>query len=182
MKNILVAVAAFILSAALSVSSYAQGTAETKDQLIGTWKVETLEAKIGNKLSYPLGERPTGYMTMTSERMWLLFVDSQRNAPMSTIEQLCYQYIGLSLIGAEALEMMTSHASWTGKYTTAEQTPDGIKVTAHVDTASTQAIVGKDRVYFMHVNGNKLTVKSPGVVVPMTGAISVLEFQLIKAQ
>jgi hypothetical protein len=59
--------------------------------------------------------------------------------------------------------------AWTGKYSTAEQTSDRIKVTAHVDTASSQAITGNDRVYFMRVDGDKLTVKSPGVVVPVTG-------------
>jgi hypothetical protein len=78
--------------------------------------------------------------------------------------------------------MMKSHVGWTGKYTTAEQTSDGIKVTAHVDAASSQAITGNDRVYFMRVEGNKLTVKSPGVVVPMTGATSVVEFELVKAE
>jgi hypothetical protein len=53
-----------------------------------------------------------------------------------------------------------------------------IKVTAHVDAASSQAITGNDRVYFMRLDGNKLTVKSPGVVVPMTGATSIVEFDL----
>ena len=78
--------------------------------------------------------------------------------------------------------MMKSQVSWTGKYSTAGNTADGIKVTAHVDTASSQAITGNDRVYFMRVDGNKLTVKSPGVVVPMTGAMSVIEFELVKSE
>ena len=43
-----------------------------------------------------------------------------------------------------------------------------------------QAIFGTDRVYLMRVNGNKMTVKSPGVIVPMTGATSVVEFELAK--
>jgi hypothetical protein len=153
-----------------SLPSYAQH-AMTKDQLIGTWKVETLKATAGDKVSYPLGEQPTGYVTMTAERIWLLFVDSTRKAPAAA-----------TLTDAEAIAMMKSHVGWTGKYTTAEQTSDGIKVTAHVDAASSQAITGNDRVYFMRVEGNKLTVKSPGVVVPMTGATSVVEFELVKAE
>jgi hypothetical protein len=52
--------------------------------------------------------------------------------------------------------MMKSHVGWTGKYTTAEQTSDGIKVTAHVDAASSQAITGNDRVYFMRVEGQQI--------------------------
>jgi hypothetical protein len=153
-----------------SVPSYAQ-PATAKDQLLGTWKVETLKATAGDKVSYPLGEQPTGYVTMTPERIWLLFVDPTRKAPAAA-----------TLTDAEAVAMMKSHVAWTGKYSTAEQTSDGIKVTAHVDTASSQAITGNDRVYFMRVDGNKLTVKSPGVIVPMTGATSVVEFELVKAE
>jgi Lipocalin-like domain len=100
----------------------------------------------------------------------LLFVDSTRKAPAAA-----------ALTDAEAVAMMKSHVAWTGTYSTAEQTPEGIKVIAHVDAASSQAITGSERVYFMRVDGNKLMVKSPGVVVPMTGATSVVEFDLVKA-
>jgi hypothetical protein len=139
-------------------------------QLIGTWSVKTLKTTTGDKISYPLGREPVGYMTMTSERMWLLFVDSTRKAPSAA-----------ALTDAEAVAMMKSQVAWTGRYTTREQAVDGVKVTAHVDTASSQEIVGNDRVYFMRVDGKKLTVKSPGVVVPMTGATSVVEFELVRA-
>src|SRR5271166_2501079 len=127
MNKILLASVAVAL---LVVSAHAQ-QATTKDQLIGTWKVETLKATTGDKITYPLGERPTGYVTMTPERMWLLFVDSTRKAPAAA-----------TLTDAEAIAMMKSQVAWTGKYSTAERTSDGIKVTAHVDTASSQAIAG----------------------------------------
>jgi len=42
-----------------------------------------------------------------------------------------------------------SPAGWTGKYTTAEQTAEGVKLTAHVDAASSQAIYDTDRKYFV---------------------------------
>jgi hypothetical protein len=77
--------------------------------------------------------------------------------------------------------MMRSHVAWSGKYTTAEQTADGIKLTARVDAASNEAIANTDRVYLMQVNGNKLIVKSPGVIVPVTGVTSVVEFEMVKA-
>jgi hypothetical protein len=152
-------------------SAHAQQATTTKDQLIGTWKVETLKATTGDKVSYPLGDRPAGYVTLTPERIWLLFVDSVRKTPATA-----------ALTDAEAIAMMKSQVAWTGKYSTGERTSDGIKLTAHVDTASSQAITGNDRVYFMRVDGNKLMVKSPGVVVPMTGATSVVEFELVKAE
>jgi hypothetical protein len=33
-----------------------------------------------------------------------------------------------------------------------------------------EAIDNTDRIYLMRVNGNKLIIKSPGVIVPVTGA------------
>jgi hypothetical protein len=168
MNKFLLATAAiaFVVAAA---PSYAQ-KATTKDQIIGSWKVFSLKATTGDKVSYPLGEHVAGYVTVTADRFWLLFFDSTRKAPVAA-----------TLTDAEAVTMMKTSVAWTGQYSTAEQTPAGIKVTAHVDATSSQAIFGADRVYFMRVEGNKLVVKSPGVIVPMTGATSVVEFELVKA-
>jgi hypothetical protein len=44
-----------------------------------------------------------------------------------------------------------------------------------------EAINNTDRVYLMRVDGKKLMAKSPGVIVPMTGATSIVEFELVKA-
>ncbi len=168
MNKILLAGAAVALLAAATPSSAQLAT--TRNQLIGTWKVMTLKATAGDTVSYPLGQRPGGYVTITPDRIWLLFVDANRKAPAAA-----------ALTDAEAIAMMKSQVAWTGKYATAEQTQDGIKLTAHVDAASSQAIVGNDRVYFMRVDGDKMRVRSPGVIVPMTGAVSVVEFELVKA-
>jgi hypothetical protein len=75
--------------------------------------------------------------------------------------------------------MMKSHMAWTGKYSTAE-TPEGIELIAYVDAASSQAILGTDRVYVLRVDGDKLIAKSPRVIVPMTGATSVVEYAPVK--
>ena len=82
---------------------------------------------------------------------------------------------------AEAVAMMKTQVAWTSKYVTGEQTSDGLKITAHVDAASSQAITGMDRPYFVRVDGSTAVFKSPGVIVPMTGAISVVEFDMVKA-
>lgn len=142
----------------------------TKDQLIGSWNVYNLKATTGDKVTYPLGEDVAGFVTITPTRFWLLFVDATRKAPATP-----------ALTDGEAIAMMKTQVAWTGKYTTAEPTAEGIKLTAHVDAASSQAIFDTDRVYFIRVDGNKMTVKSPGVIVPMTGKTSVVEFDLVKA-
>jgi Lipocalin-like domain len=154
---------------AVAGPAHAQQTT-TKDQLIGSWKVLNLKATIGDKVTYPLGEQVAGYVTITPTRFWLLFVDATRKAPAAP-----------ALTDAEAIAMMKTQVAWTGKYTTAEPNAEGIKLTAHVDAASSQAIFDTDRVYFIRVAGDKMTVKSPGVIVPMTGKTSVVEFELVKA-
>jgi hypothetical protein len=168
MKTVLFATAAFALIAAMTPTDAQQIT--TKDQLIGTWKVISLKATTGDKIVHPLGEQVAGYVTITPTRFWLLFVDATRKAPVAP-----------ALTDAEAVAMMKTQVAWTGKYTTAEQTADGIEVTAHVDAASSQAIFDTDRVYFIRVEGDKMIAKSPGVIVPMTGATSIVEFELVKA-
>jgi hypothetical protein len=167
MKQMLLATLVAV-TAAMGPSHAQQAT--TKDQLIGSWKVLTLKATTGDKVAHPLGEQVAGYVTITPTRFWLLFVDGTRKAPAAA-----------ALTDAEAIAMMKTQVAWTGKYTTAEQTAEGIKLTAHVDAASSQALFDTDRIYFIRVNGNKMTVKSPGVVVPMTGQTSVVEFDLAKA-
>ena len=163
------ALLAGIAIAAAAEPSYAQETT-TKDQLLGNWKVLNLKATVADKVTYPLGEKVAGYVTITPTRFWLLFVDATRKAPAAS-----------ALTDAEAIAMMKTQAAWTGKYTTAEQSAEGIKLTAHVDASSSQAIFDTDRVYFIRVTGSKMTVKSPAVIVPMTGQTSVVEFELLKS-
>jgi hypothetical protein len=141
----------------------------TRDQLAGTWKVVTLKVTSGGKVSHPLGDSPEGFVTMTRNRIWLLFVDPARQRPAST-----------TLTDAEAVVAMKSHVGWTGAYTL-EDRPDGPELTARVDTASSHAITGDDRVYFVSLDGDRLTMKAPETVVPMTGLPSVVEIELVRA-
>ena len=162
-----------LLSAALAFAlvappSFAQQT-ETQDDLLGTWKVVTLKATSDGKVSYPLGDQVAGYVGIAPDRIWVLLVDSTRKPPATP-----------ALTNAEAIAMMKSHIAWTGRYSIEGQTPEGIKLTAHVDAASSQAITGTDRVYVVKLEGDKMTMKSPGVIVPVTGKTSVVEVELVK--
>jgi hypothetical protein len=76
---------------------------------------------------------------------------------------------------------MKTSIAWTGQYTIGGQSPDGLEATAHVDTASSPALPDTDRICFMKIEGNKLTMKSPGVIEPMTGVTSALVIELVKA-
>jgi hypothetical protein len=168
MKNLLLAPAAILLLAT-SVPSYTQ-QATTKDQIIGTWRVLSLKGLTAGLVKYPLGEQPAGYVTVTSTRMWLIFFDSRRPAAKSA-----------ALTDPEAIAAMKTSAAWTGQYTIGEHSSDGLKTTTRVDSASSPALPGTDRVFFMRVEGNKLRMTSPGVIEPMTGVTSAIAIELVKA-
>jgi len=118
-----------------------------------------------------LGEHVEGYVTITADRIWLLFVDGTRRAPASA---------SAALTDAESIAMMKSHVAWTGKYVTGEQSSDGIELTDRVDAATSEAIDNTDRVYLIRAHNDRLFFRSPGVIVPMTGAVSVVEFEMVK--
>src|ERR1700722_1668144 len=129
--------AAVLACVALVAPSYSQ-KATTKDQIIGSWKVLSLKATTSDKVTHPLGEHVEGYVTITADRIWLLFVDGTRKAPAAS-----------ALTDAESIAMMKSHVAWTGKYVTGEQSSDGIELMARVDAASSEAIDNTDRVYLI---------------------------------
>lgn len=150
--------------------SYAQQAA-TQHQLLGTWRVVTLTATSEGVVRKPLGDHPAGYVSITPSRIWLLFVDSTRQPPATA-----------TLTDAEAIAAMKSHVAWTGRYVISDSTADGAKLTAHVDSASSEALNGTERVYFMRIDGNRLQMKSPGVIVPITGKLSVVDIELERAE
>ena len=66
--------------------------------------------------------------------------------------------------------------------TTKREATADLCILNRVDAASSQAIFDTDRVYFIRVDGNKMMVKSPGVIVPITGATSIVEFEACKGR
>ena len=165
----LLAIAA-LATAVESVPSQAEQEM-TKDKLVGTWKMISYKAITGNQVTYPLGERPGGLIGYTSSRIWVMVIDSDRKPPAAG-----------ALTDAEAVSLMRSHAAYTGKYDAdPAQTPDGIKIVIHADFASNQAIAGTDRAFFLRVDGNKLTIKSPAAVNPSTGLTTSVQVECVKA-
>jgi hypothetical protein len=168
--SILAAIIAALVAAASSAPSQAQQET-TKDQLLGTWRLLSFKAVTGDKVSYPLGEHPGGLVGFSPSRVWILLVDLDRKSPQAT-----------AFTDAEAIALMRSHVAFTGKYDAdPAQTADGIKVIIHADTASNQAVVGTDRPFFMRVEGNKLTVKSPAILLATGALSSSTQFDYVKA-
>jgi Lipocalin-like domain len=154
-----------------SAPSEAQETM-TKEKLLGPWQAVSFKATAGDKVSYPLGEHLGGYIEITPTRYWVMVVDATRKAPAAA-----------TLTDAESVSLMKSHVAYTGKYDVdLAQTPDGIKITIHVDAASNQALAGTNRVLYARVDGKKMTLKSPTLVVGTSGVTSFVELEYAKAE
>jgi hypothetical protein len=167
----LAAIIAFGTTIAGSAPSEAQEMM-TKEKLVGPWQLASFKATAGDKVSYPLGEHPGGYIEITPTRYWVMLVDPTRKAPAAA-----------TLTDAESVSLMKSHVAYTGKYDVdPAQTSDGIKITIHVDAASNQALTGTNRVLYARVDGKKMTVKSPTLVVGTSGVTSVVELEYVKAE
>ena len=84
---------------------------------------------------------------------------------------------------AESISLMKSHVAYTGKYDVdSAQTPDGTKITIHVDAASNQAFTGSNRIFYARIDGNKLRLKLPALVVGTSGVTSIVELEYVKAE
>jgi hypothetical protein len=171
MKILTTSALAAILSIAAPALSQAQETM-TKEKLVGPWQLVSFKATAGDKVSYPLGEHPGGYIEITPTRYWVMLVDPSRKAPAATTPT-----------DAESILLMKSHVAYTGKYDVdPAQTPNGIKITIHVDAASNQALTGNDRVLYARVDGDKMMVKSPALVVGTSGVTSIVELEYARAR
>jgi hypothetical protein len=145
--------------------------AMTKEKLIGPWRLVSFKASAGDKVSYPLGEHPEGYIEITPTRYWVMTIDPSRKAPAAA-----------TMTDDEAISLMKSQVAYTGKYDVdPAQTPDGIKITIHVDAASNQALTGTNRVLYARIDGNKMSMKSPTLVVGTSGVTSVIQIEYVKA-
>src|SRR5262249_35638867 len=135
----------------------------TREKLAGPWKLVSFKATAGDKVSYPLGEHPGGYIEITPTRYWVMLVDPTRKAPVAA-----------TLTDAETIALMKSQVAYTDKYDVdLAQTSDGrIKITVNVDAASNQALTGTNRVLYSRVDGNKMSVKAPTLVVGTSGVTS----------
>ena len=76
----------------------------------------------------------------------------------------------------------TTPASYAQQVTTKDQLIGSWKVLSLKATTGDKVAYPLGEQVAGYVTGNKMMVKSPGVIVRMTGATSVVEFELVKAE
>jgi hypothetical protein len=167
-----VLVATLLFGFIVDAAPLAHAQSATAKEVDGTWRLVSAKSTSGSKVENMFGEHPGGYIGFTAGRFWVMLVDGDRKAPAGAV-----------LTDSEALSMMKTSAAYTGKYgADPVPTSEGIKVIIHVDAASQQALTGTERVFFVRVEGNRLTLKSPSVFVPMTGSTTAVQLEFVRAE
>ena len=125
---------------------------KTRNELIGTWRLVSFEAKAEGKTGYPLGAKPGAFVGFTPTRLWAMIVDTARKPPAAPAPT-----------EMEAQALMTSSAAYTGTYNVgAGPTPGEIELTVHVDAAANESLNGTERLFFLLAQGDRLTFRSAG--------------------
>lgn len=157
-----------VMATLTTIATVAHGQqALTKDQIIGTFKLLSFydESVATGKRTNVFGENPRGYLILTrDERIALIHVAASREGPKS-----------LPPTDTEAAGLFKSMLAYIGKYEIDPTPPTaaGTKIILRAEIASNPLIEGRDRGFFLRVDGDKLIFKTnPPAPSPLTGEVS----------
>lgn len=124
----------------------ATGTAQSKDALVGTWKlVSHTTTNDKGEVGHPMGMNPTGFLTYTADGRFSVITASAGRKPLlvpppGSIEEK-----------AGAFDTFSAYA---GSYTFG-----GDQVIHHVEAAWAQNLVNTDQVRAAKLQGDRLTLR-----------------------
>jgi hypothetical protein len=124
--------------------------------LIGPWKLQAYSREFtdGGRQYNLFGEHPNGYLTYTSDgRMNAILTMEVRPKPVGAVPT-----------NDQKEKLFGSMVAYAGSYTV-----DGSKVIHHVDISWNEAWTGTDQVRFFQLDGDTLTITTPGGKSPIDG-------------
>jgi Lipocalin-like domain len=135
-------------------------TAQAGDSVVGSWRLlswvqEDVESKAVQSV---FGDNPVGVITYTSDGNMSVFIANPKRRPAG----------GPLPTDAEAADLYRTMIAYSGTYSI-----DGNKVTHKVEVSWNQAWNGTDQQRLIEVKDNRLTIKSPTMVSPISGKESI---------
>jgi Lipocalin-like domain len=135
-------------------------TAQAGDSVVGSWRLlswvqEDVESKAVQTV---FGDNPVGVITYTSDGHMSVFIANPKRRPTG----------GPLATDAEAADLYRTMVAYSGTYSI-----DGNKVTHKVEVSWNQAWNGTDQQRLIEVKDNRLTIKSPTMVSPISGKESI---------
>jgi Lipocalin-like domain len=162
LRIVMLAIAALMAPATLAHGQQAV----TKDKIIGTWKLLSFydESIESGKKANVFGGNPRGHLILTlDDRIALINGAASREAPK-----------GQLTTDTEAAGLFKTMIAYIGKYEI-DPTPTeaGTKIILRAEMASNPLIEGRDRGFYVSVDGNKLIFRTnPPAPSPLTGEVS----------
>jgi len=128
-----------ILAAALFVLGFPSGgTAQSKDALVGTWKlVSVTDTTDKGEVRDAYGRNPTGFLTYTADGRMMAIITKGGRKPLSVRDRV-------SASAEERAEAFSSVVAYAGRYTFA-----GDRVIHHVEADVMPNLVSTDQVRFV---------------------------------
>jgi len=135
---------ALVLTALFPVS----GSAQSKGDLVGTWKLVSITEITDKGEVNRYGLNPTGFLTYTADGRMMAIITKGGRKPLSVLR--------VSAPASERAEAFSSMTAYAGRYTV-----DGDKVVHHVEVASIQNFVGTDMVRtLVKLEGKRVTLRT----------------------
>jgi hypothetical protein len=142
--------------ASILLTFSAHGIAQSKDVLVGTWKLisATNTTEKGELMGDAYGQNPTGFLTYTPDGRMMAIIAWGGRKPLSVLPAPVQ----------EQAEAYSTFIAYAGRYTLS-----GDRVIHHVEAAMRQDWVNTDQVRFIvKLQDNRLTLRAP-IYVARTG-------------
>jgi hypothetical protein len=143
--------------------------AQSKDDLLGTWKlVSATHTTDKGDVKDAFGPNPIGFITYTTDGRMMAIITYSGRKPLSVPDHVAAP-------ADERAEAFASMIAYAGRYSLA-----GDKVIHHVEASWRQDQVGSDLVRFAKVQGDRLTLRTPPMIVGGVRVVSELVWERMK--
>jgi Lipocalin-like domain len=124
------------------------------DALVGTWRLIAASASVGDtKDSSPFGRSPSGLLIYTRDGTMAALISYDKRKPFSVADWIAAP-------SDEHADAFTTFVAYGGRYALA----DG-RVTHRVEVASVENWVNTDLVRAVKLDGDRLTLRTPSILV-----------------
>ncbi|MCA1603277.1 MAG: lipocalin-like domain-containing protein, partial [Acidobacteria bacterium] len=128
---------------------------QTRDSLAGTWRLVSASASTadGDRNDTPFGSSPKGVLIYTREGRMTAMISHSGRKPLSVTDRI-------SAPTEERSEAFATFFAYAGRYSLS-----GDKVIHHVEISSVENWVNTDLVRFIKLEGDRLTIRTPPILV-----------------
>ncbi len=137
--------------------------------IVGTWRLQTYTRRVsGNKVSYPFGQHPRGYITYTPEGIMVTTVMPERRARGEVQHDDLADPIAVrSWLSVRRIKRLvryvlaaTRYISYSGRYTITEHT-----IIHHVEVSQMPGLIHTDQERTYELQGNRLVLTAHSATV-----------------